>query len=186
MLRDVRQGATLFILDKKNRSIGRAEVMQQPVLSPPQFQYTQSGMIPQRQTMAVRIRYEGKEFVLDRIYADQSSAESVDGNSIVICENNEALVSELKAFKMSNDNIVANIDTYKDNSAWCEEQLVKLDPVKQAEIQSSKQVEAIREEFNGIVSQQNKKLEDVMSVVNGISEMLKSYIPNNDNGGKGK
>lgn len=165
MLKDIRQGAVLYILDKKNRVIGNAEVMQNPVLMPPQFQYGQNGMIPQRQTMSLRIKYNGKESVLGGIYADVSSTESIDGSQIVICESKDALVSELKAFKIANDNIVENVDMYRDNSAWCDTVIAELDPVKQAEVQNAKQIEAIKDEFREVLKGYDEKFDKLTAAL---------------------
>lgn len=164
MLRDVRIGSTLFVINKKEKSIGQAEVLQ-IAPSVPQFQYNTNGIMPPRQTVAVRARFNGKEIVFNNLFADQMSCEDSGGNGIVVCESRDALVSELKAFKMNNDNIISRIDEFKENSSWCDEQLMQFDPVKQAEAQNAQQVESIKKEFADMLKDQNAKIDKLTSLV---------------------
>lgn len=154
MLRDLKIGAILYVLDKKERTIGEAEVLQ-AVLSMTQFQYNPS--MPFRQTMAVRARYNGKEVVFNNLFADQSSCED-NGNGIVVCENKDALLAELKSFKMTNDNLVSRMEEFVENSKWCDEQLVQLDPVKKAEAESAKQFDDFKKDLADIKSLLSKVL----------------------------
>lgn len=165
MLRDIRIGATLFVINKKEKTIGQAEVLQ-IAPSTPQFQYSPNGgVMPPRQTIAIRARFNGKELVFNNLYADQSSCEDSGGNGIVVCENKDSLLAEIKAFKTNNDNIISRMDEFKENSKWCDDLLTELDPVKQAEAQNAQQVEAIKKEFAGILSQQNAKIDELKSLV---------------------
>ena len=154
----------MYVLNKKEKTIGTAEVLQ-AVPAQPQFQYNANGIMPPRQTVAIRARFNGKEMVFNNLFADQVSCEDNGGNGIVVCESKDALVSELKAFKMNNDNIVSRIDEFKENSSWCDEQLLQFDPVKQAEAQNAQQVEAIKKEFAEILNAQNAKIDKLTSLV---------------------
>lgn len=154
----------MFILNKKEKTIGQAEVLQ-AAPSTPQFQYNTNGIMPPRQTIAVRAKFNGKEMVFNNLFADQASCEDNGGNGIVVCENKEALVAELKAFKMNNDNIISRIDEFKESSSWCDEQLLQYDPIKQAEAQNAHQVEVIKKEFAEILNAQNAKIDKLTSLV---------------------
>lgn len=163
MLRDIRQGATLFILNKKDLSREQAEVLQ-VVPSTPQFNYAPNGgvMTPPRQTVTIRARYNGKEVVFNNLFADLSSVEDTS-NGIVVCENKDALLAEIKAFKMNNDNIVSQIDVYKKNSSWCDEQILQLDPVAKAEVENRDLREIIQ-----------KQGEEILGLKSDIKSLLES------------
>ena len=154
MLRDIRIGATLFVLNKKERTIGHAEVLQ-ALPSTPQFQYNPN--MPIRQTVAIRAKMDGKEVVFNNLYADQVSCED-NGGGIVVCENKDALVAELKAFKVTNDNIVSRMEEFSENSKWCDERLIELDPVRQAEVQNNQQISELRNEIAELRSLVSKSL----------------------------
>ena len=137
----------MFILNKKEKSIAQAEVLQ-AMPSTPQFntQFTPNGgLMPPRQTVSIRAKYNGKEVVFNNLFADLSSAED-NSNGIVVCENKDTLLSEIKAFKTNNENILSQVDTFKDNVEWCDEQLVQLDPVRQAEVQNKHLTEIIEQQ----------------------------------------
>lgn len=162
MLRDIRQGATLFILNKKELSREQAEVLQ-VVPSTPQFNYAPNGgMMTPRQTVTIRARYNGKEVVFNNLFADLTSTEDA-ANGIVVCESKEALLAEIKAFKMNNDNIVSQIELYKNNSAWCDEQILQLDPVAKAEVENRDLREIIQ-----------KQGEEILGLKSDIKSLLES------------
>lgn len=175
MLRDLRIGSPIYILNKKEMSIEQAEVLQCAASAPAQFGMFQNGNMPPRQTVDLRVRYGGKEIVFQKMFADLSSCEDVNGNGIVVCESKDSLLSEIKAFKMNTDNILSQREYYEKISRWCDEQIVGLDPVKQAEIQSAKQIEAIKNEFATMLNQRDSKIDE-------LTRLVKSFV----GGGKGK
>jgi uncharacterized coiled-coil protein SlyX len=166
MLRDLHAGATIHILNRKENTITQAEVLQ--VTPPaPQFnlQVTPQGVMPPRQVLSMRIKWNGREVVLNNLYADLSAAESQDGNGIVVCQDEAALLNELKSSKANVDYLIANADNFKRQSEWYDEQITKRDPVRNAEMQSAKQVEAIKNEFSGILAEQNSKIEQLTALL---------------------
>lgn len=165
MLRELNAGATIQILNRKENSITQAEVLQ--VTPPtPQFnlQVTPQGMMPPRQVMSMRVRWQGREVVFNNIYADLTAAENQD-NGIVVCQNEEALLNELKSTKANYDYLISHQEEFKKGSEWCDEQITMRDPVRNAEMQNAKQVEAIKKEFGGIIAEQNAKIDQLTSLL---------------------
>ncbi len=165
MLRELNAGATVQILNRKENSITQAEVLQ---VTPPQPQFnvqlTPQGVMPPRHVMSMRVRWNGREVVFNNLYADLSSAECQD-SGIVVCQNEEALLNELKSTKANYDYLVSHKDEFKRGSEWCDEQITMRDPVRNAEIQNAKQVEAIKKEFCGIIAEQNAKIDQLTSLL---------------------
>lgn len=165
MLRELNAGATIQILNRKENSITQAEVLQ--VTPPtPQFnlQVTPQGVMPPRQVMSMRVRWQGREVVFNNIYADLTAAENAD-NGIVVCQNEDALLNELKSTKANYDYLISHQDEFKKGSEWCDEQITMRDPVRNAELQNAKQVEAIKKEFGGIIAEQNAKIDQLTSLL---------------------
>lgn len=170
MLRDLKTGATVQMLDLKELSVSQAEVVQvTPPVPQMNIQVTQNGVMPPRQLMSMKVRWNGKEALLNNVYADVSSSESSDGSGLVVCENETALLNELRTGKSNFKSLIDNHAYFERGMAWCEEQIAMRDPVKQAEMQSQRQVEEIRRQFEGIVSEQNAKID-------GLTETLKSLV----------
>lgn len=165
MLRELNAGATIQILNRKDNTITQAEVLQ--VTPPtPQFnlQVTPQGMMPPRQVVSMRVRWQGREVVFNNIYADLTAAENPD-NGIVVCQDENALLNELKSTKANYDYLISHQDEFKKGSEWCDEQIMMRDPVRNAEMQNAKQVEAIKKEFGGIIAEQNAKIDQLTSLL---------------------
>lgn len=162
MLRDLHAGATIQILNRKENTITPAEVIQ--VTAPtPQFnmQVTPNGVMPPRQVLSMRLKWQGREVVFNNLYADLSAAESADGNGIVVCQDDAALLNELKSSKANVDYLIANADNFKKQAEWYDEQITMRDPVKNAEAQNAKQVEAIKKEFEGALAENRKEIAEL-------------------------
>lgn len=173
MLREIKAGAQIQILNLKEFSITQAEVLQ--VTPPtPQFnlQITAQGVMPPRQVMSMRVKWQGREVVFNNLYADLTSSESNDGNGIVVCENEAALTNELRTAKSNFTSLIENQSYFKKGEKWCDDQIALRDPVKQAEMQNARQVEAIKSEFNGILAEQNTKIDALTNSVNTLLQAL--------------
>lgn len=166
MLRELRAGAQIQIINLKDFTISPAEVLQ--VTAPiPQLnvQITQQGVMPPRQVMSIRVRWNGHESLFNNIYADQSSSESNDGSGLVVCENEAAVTNELRSAKANFKSLIDNQSYFEKGEKWCEEQITMRDPVKKAEYESARQVEAIKHQFEGILSEQNEKIDKLSALL---------------------
>lgn len=76
-----------------------------------------------------------------------------------------ALLNELKSTKANYDYLISHQDEFKKGSEWCDEQITMRDPVRNAEMQNAKQVEAIKKEFGGIIAEQNAKIDQLTSLL---------------------
>ena len=166
MLRELRAGAQIQIVNLKDFTVSQAEVLQ--VTPPaPQFnmQITPQGVMPPRQVLSMKIRWNGREVTLNNLYADLTSSESNDGSGIVVCENDAAVANELRSAKANFTSLIDNQEYFKRGEAWCDEQLAMRDPVKKAEIQSARQVEAIKQQFEGVLAEQNEKIDKMFALL---------------------
>lgn len=180
MLRDLRPGATVRILNIKDFTISQAEVLQTTAPTPQlNLQITQQGIMPPRQLMSVKVRWNGKEALFNNIFADLPSSESNDGSGLVVCENEDALTNELRTAKANFASLIENQSYFKKGEKWCDEQLMMRDPVKQAEVQNAKQLDAIRQEFNGIFAEQNNKID---ALTDSVKSLLQALAGNNEKG----
>ena len=177
MLRDLRPGATVRILNIKDFTISQAEVLQTTAPTPQlNLQITQQGVMPPRQVMSVRVRWNGKEALFNNIFADLPSSESNDGSGLVVCENDGALMNEFRTAKANFASLIENQSYFKKGEKWCDEQIMMRDPVKQAEAQNAKQLDAIKQEFNGILAEQNSKIDTLTESVNSLLQALAGNI----------
>lgn len=187
MLRDLRPGATVRILNIKDFTISQAEVLQTTAPVPQlNLQITQQGVMPPRQVMSVKVRWNGKEALFNNIFADQPSSESNDGSGLVVCENEDALTNELRTAKANFASLIENQSYFKKGEKWCDEQLMMRDPVKQAEVQNAKQLDAIKQEFNGMLAEQNKKIgtltDNVSTLTDSVNSLLQALAGNINKG----
>ena len=173
MLRDLKPGATIHILNLKDLSVSTASVMQttHPV---PQLnlQVTSQGVMPPRQLMSISVKWNGNESVFNNLCADLSSSESSDGSGLVVCETEDALTDEMRSAMAKFDSLIENQPYFHKAKDWLCDQLAMRDPVKKAELQNAKQVEAIKKEFGGIISEQNAKIDELTSVVSQLTTLL--------------
>jgi hypothetical protein len=71
MLRELRTGATIQILNLKDFSITPAEVLQVSATTPQlNLQITQQGVMPPRPLMSIRVKWNGREALFNHLYAD--------------------------------------------------------------------------------------------------------------------
>lgn len=166
MLRELHTGATVQILNRKENTITQAEVLQ---VTPPQPQFniqvTPQGVMPPRQVMSMRLRWNGREVVFNGLYADVTSAECSDGSGIVVCQDENALLNELKSTQANYQYLVEHLEDFKKGYEWCGSQIAMRDPEKRAEAQSAMQVEAIKKEFGGIIAEQNTKIDQLTALL---------------------
>ena len=185
MLRDLHAGAQIQILNRKENTVTQAEVLQ--VTPPaPQFnvQVTPNGVMPPRQVMSMRVRWNGREAVFSNLFADVVSSESSDGNGIVVCQDEAALLNELKSSKANVDYLIANHDSFVKQSEWYDAQITMRDPVRNAEAQGARQVEAIRKEFGGIIGEQNAKIDGLTEALGNLTSLLQQSLAGGNKKGK--
>lgn len=173
MLRELRTGATIQILNLKDFSITPAEVLQVSATTPQlNLQITQQGVMPPRQVMSIRVKWNGREALFNNLYADQSSSESNDGSGLIVCENETAVTNELRSAKANFKSLIENQPYFEKGEAWCDEQITMRDPVKKAEYESAKQVEAIKQQFESVIDAQNAKIDSLTDSVKSLLQAL--------------
>lgn len=157
----------MTVLDKKEVKIGQA-VVTNNVSQAPIYQNT---MMPPVQTVNISFKYDGRDITFNGANANGFSAEEI-GSGLVICENENALLAEIRAFNKAKRDVLSQRERDEKIVAWCEEQESRLDPVKQAEASSKQQIEAIKKEFGEIVTSQNTKIDTLTNSVNALLQAL--------------
>ena len=144
MLRDLRPGATLFVLDKKERKIGQA-VVTNNVQNMLQF----NQQMQQVQTVNLSFKYDGRDITFNGVNATAASSEET-ASGLVVCESNDALLNEIKAYKTFNDTMLAKQQYFEETSKWCSEQILTLDPVEKVKAENEQQLNTMMGEFRNM------------------------------------
>ena len=187
MLRELRTGATIQILNLKDFSITPAEVLQVSATTPQlNLQITQQGVMPPRPLMSMRVKWNGREALFNNLFADQSASESNDGSGLVVCENETAVTNELRTAKANFASLIENQPYFEKGRDWCEAQITMRDPVKKAEYESAKQVEAIKQQFESVINEQNEKISALTDNVSTLTDSVKSLLQALGGNKKGK
>lgn len=159
MLRDLRPGATLFVLDKKQRKIGQA-VVTNNVQNMPQF----TPQMQQTQTINLSFKYDNRDIVFVSVNATAASFDDASGGSgLVVCESNEALLNEIKSWRNYNEAMLAQQPYFKENSAWCESQMLELDPVQKVKAESQQQMNEMMSRFQQLFDAMKAENDDLRS-----------------------
>lgn len=176
MLRDLRPGATLTVLDKKEVKIGQAVVTNNVSQVP---LYTN----PMMQTVNISFKYDGRDITFNGANANGFAAED-KSCGLVICENDSALLSEVRMFNKEKQEILANRERDEKIVAWCEEQEARLDPVKQAEANNKQQVDAITKRFEEMFDQMKAENAEIKASNAELKSLLEQALGGNKNKGK--
>ena len=86
------------------------------------------------------------------------------------------MLNELKSSKANVDYLIDNQENFKKQQKWYEEQITMRDPVKNAEAQSARQVELIKQEFGGIIEEQNKKIDSQNKKIDDFMALLQNAL----------
>ena len=130
--------------------------------------------MPPRPLMSMRVKWNGREALFNNLFADQSASESNDGSGLVVCENETAVTNELRTAKANFASLIENQPYFEKGRDWCEAQITMRDPVKKAEYESAKQVEAIKQQFESVINAQNEKIDSLTDSVKSLLVRLRT------------
>lgn len=147
-----------MVLDRKNVELGRAtitNIIPMPTMGNP--------LMPQ--SLNISFDYNGRNVTFTGVNINAVSADDNAGSGLVLCENEAALLGEIRNFGAYAKNILDQHEHYEKIVEWCGGQEAKLDPVKQAEVQSAQQMAVIENRFNEIIAKQNDKIDMLTSLL---------------------
>lgn len=140
LFKDLKPGNELYILDKEKVEVQKGTVNN---ITPPHVS-TQPGVLGMFVDVSVNVGGTPKLYVLNE---NGVTAYAENNNNTVITTDVNNILNEIKGIKIQTENILKNIDKYKENVQKCDSLLAELDPVfkkEQAnELRFSKLEEAV-------------------------------------------
>jgi hypothetical protein len=162
MLRDLRPGATLFVLDKKERKIGHA-VVTNNVPNMPFGAY-----MAHPQTVNISFRYDDRDIVLTDVNATIASADDARGSGLVICESNEALINELRSYIAYNDDMASKQSYFEECSKWGKTQLAEIDPAQKMKSEYESQLNTLMGKYDEMFNAMKRENDDLRARLESI------------------
>ena len=153
----------MFVLDKKEMKIGQA-VVTNNVQNMLQF----NQQLQQVQTVNLSFKYDGRDITFGGVNATAASSEEA-ASGLVVCESNEALLNEIKAYKTYNDTMIANLPNFEKNSVWCGEQILNLDPVEKVKAENEQQLNAVMGEFRSMFKEMKAENDELRSRLDALT-----------------
>ena len=150
MFSGLRQGSTLYILDKSAEPKVVTGYVQKISAPHPMYKTFNPAVsfgtnIQTVVDIVVKIDNEEKEFVgVPSINTIHSYGD------YVLCENKEGMISEVDAMMQNSKNILASIDQHKTNIDACEKILKELNPVYAKEQERDEAIESLTEQMNNM------------------------------------
>lgn len=150
MFSGLRQGSTLYILDKSAEPKVVTGYVQKISAPHPMYKTFNPAVSfgTNMQTVVdivVKIDNEEKEFVgVPSINTIHSYGD------YVLCENKEGMISEVDAMMQNSKNILASIDQHKTNIDACEKILKELNPVYAKEQERDEAIESLTKQMNNM------------------------------------
>ena len=142
MFQGLVQGATLYILYKKEPKVEAGRVMSvsthMPQFNPSQPQAMFGGMVTD-----MTVSVNGETINLSGLPATASVANFPD-KEMFVSEDRGMVVTELTAMRDNSQRIVDSYDTHKALCDKCNELLLAIDPEKQKEAAQSKEMSELR------------------------------------------
>lgn len=154
--KDLKPGDNVYIIDKVNAEakVGKVTTITLPT-------GLQPGQIGVFKNVSVAIGNETKMYTVNQDW-DTALA---DNTNTVITPNMERALLEIKGVKKQCEDIVANIDHYKENVSKCDKLLIELDPA----FREKQAYEARFSKIEEAISQQTK---DNSEIKNMLSKLL--------------
>lgn len=150
MFSTLRQGATLYILDKSNEPVVKMGYVENVTAPRPMYKTYNPAVSfgTNMQTVVditVRFGNEKKDFV------GLPSSETVHSyGDYVVSETKEAMIAEVDATLQNSKNIIDSVEQHKANIAACEKILKELNPVYAKEQERDTAIDSLTEQVNNM------------------------------------
>lgn len=158
MFSTLRQGASVYILNKGKNPGPSLKIGQVEYVSAPQSKI--SGMYATNvndMVVDIKVKIDNDTIDFQKIPISLSSAPIGD---IIICDNRDDMITEIRAFKQTCQNVISNYSYYEQGDKACDEMLAQLSPEIAKDQERDKAIDKlkgeisdIKEEFRGAVSE---------------------------------
>lgn len=173
MLRDLRVGTVIYVLNKREPRLEIGEVTDTKIsMTPPTF----TGGVPQPQRPLVDITatFGTETRNYRQVPADVAIADfSKEG--IVITDNKEQMVNEIESLKKLSKRLVDEVDRHKKIVKDCDKLLAELDPQVKEKVQQSQDIENLKAQMGAVNSQ-------LTQITNLLQSLNNKPIGGNNNG----
>lgn len=151
MLRDLRAGTIIYVLNKREPKLEIGEVVEVKP-SPPTMPTFNGGVLqPQRPMVDITATFGTEQRNYKQLPSDLAIADfSKDG--IVISESKDQMVNEVEALKKLSKRVIDEVDNHKRIYRECDKILAELDPEIKKKAQQAQEIEGLKQQVGEILS----------------------------------
>lgn len=151
MLRDLRVGAVIYVLNKREPRLEIGEVTDAKLSIAPQT-FTGGVLQPQRPLVDIAATFGTETRNYKQVPADVAIADfSKEG--IVISESKEQMVNEIESLKKLSKKLVDEVDRHKKIIKDCDKLLSELDPAIKEKAQQTQEIETLKTQMGAMSNQ---------------------------------
>lgn len=158
----------MFVLDKKEGKIGQAVVTNNMQDVP------YGAFMQQPQTMTLSFKYDNRDIVLTKVNATAASADDAMGSGLVVCESNDSLVNEVKAYVAYNEDMAAKKPYFEDRAKWGKSVLADIDPAQKVKAEYESQLQTIMSKYDEMFNKMKAENDDLRSRNDNLMSRLES------------
>ena len=163
MLRDLRVGTIIYVLNKREPKLEIGEVTDTKLSLAPQT-FTGGVLQPQRPLVDITATFGTETRNYRQVPADVAIADfSKEG--IVITDNKEQMVNEIESLKKLSKRLVEEVDRHKKIVKDCDRLLAELDPQVKEKAQQSQDIENLKTQMGNM----NTQLAQITSLLKTLS-----------------
>lgn len=167
MFSALRQGATLYILDKSKDPIIKLGIVENVSVPRPMYK-TFNPAVSFGTNMQTVVDIQAKVGDEKISFEGVPASLSIHSNGdTTISENREAMISEVDSLLQSSKNILESIDKHKANVAACENILKELNPVYARESERDEAIDTLSTQVAGMQSE-FKSIKDALSKIQSL------------------
>lgn len=156
MFSGLSQGNLIHILDKTNRPV--LKIGEIVGVSYPDNNYNFTTIKPENKVVDIKVKIDNDVVTYQSIPSNYSVV-SYNNGQVIISENKQGLQNEVESLLRSNQNIVNNIDTYKQNVIDYENILKDLNPGFAKDKERDNKIEALEAQVGDISGKLDKILD---------------------------
>lgn len=156
MLRDLRVGTIIYVLNKREPKLEIGEVVDVKLsTAPPTFN---AGILqPQRPMADITATFGTEQRNYKQVPADVAIADFAK-EGIVISDSKDQMFNEVEALKKLSKRVIDEVDNHKRIYRECDKILADLDPEIKKKAQQSQEIENLKVQVGGISSQMSEIL----------------------------
>ena len=154
MLRDLRAGTVIYVLNKREPKLEMGEVVDAKLSIAPQT-FANGMLQPQRPLVDISATFGAEKRNYTGVKADVAIDEK-DG--IAISDSKEVMTSEIENLKKLSKKFIDEVDRYKTIYKECDRIMADLDPEIKKKAQQAQEIENLKVQVGGISNQMTEIL----------------------------